>query len=162
MPVTLRPAAAGDRQLINNIYNLYQNDLGEYCGDFTYLDENGYFDIDASRDVLPFGDGVFAYIIENDGKNTGLVMVTDSRYALPQCDFKIEEMYIVRPQRKKGVAKAALKQIFDIYKGRFCLSVYKKNLPARVFWEKIVSEFGSGLTVSEGEADMLDFLFEVK
>ena len=34
--MTLRPITENDRQLIENLFNLYRNDLSPYCGDFEF------------------------------------------------------------------------------------------------------------------------------
>ena len=87
MDVRIRPAEARDRTLLMNLFNLYQNELGAYCEDFGSIDENGYFAVRTVDDILPFGDGVFPYIILTDGAPCGLIMVTDARYALNEAVY---------------------------------------------------------------------------
>lgn len=105
MDVRIRPAEARDRTLLMNLFNLYQNELGAYCEDFGSIDENGYFAVRTVDDILPFGDGVFPYIILTDGAPCGLIMVTDARYALPGCNWCFQELYLIRAARGRGIAQ---------------------------------------------------------
>jgi len=158
MSVTIRPAGEGDRLLIKNLFNLYQNDLSVYCDDFSYPDENGYFDPDAAEGVLPFGGGVFPYIILEDGHIAGFIMCTDASYALPGCAWRLEEIYLVRPARGRGIAREAFRLITADRPGRWCLSVYRRNEPAKGFWLKTL---GNIISEAPGENDMTDIVFEI-
>jgi len=155
----LRPVNENDANLIENLYNLYRNDLSDYCDDFQYLDGQGYFDKGISKEVLPFGEGVETYIIEDFGCPAGLVMVTDSSYALEGCDYCLQEMYLIRPARRKGLATKVMQQLLSQKQGRWCLSVYKRNLPAKTFWEKLIRE-NAVLVYSVPSAEgMIDMVF---
>lgn len=158
MNVCLRPTREEDRLLIKNLFNLYQGDLSVYCDDFSWPDENGYFDPEATDGILPYGDGVFPYIILYDGHIAGFIMCTDASYALPGCAWRLEEIFIVRYARGKGIAEEAVRQLTCGRPGRWCLSVYNRNEPARRFWKKTI-----GRIVSEtpGSDDMIDIVFDI-
>ena len=160
MNVELRPVSEADRSLIENLFNLYQNDLSAYCSDFDYLDADGYFDRSACRDVLPFGDGVYGYIITENGKNAGFILMTDGTYALEKCDYSFQELYLVRPARGRGLALAAAHSLLK--RGRWCLSVYTDNLPARRFWDRLIALCGKNKRTRPGQNGMTDYFFEVE
>lgn len=162
MDVRIRPAEARDRTLLMNLFNLYQNELGAYCEDFGSIDENGYFAAHTVDDILPFGDGVFPYIILTDGAPCGLIMVTDARYALPGCDWCFQELYLIRAARGRGIARAAASLAMNGRPGRWCLSVYRRNHPARAFWERLIAARGTECEARPGEDDMLDLTFTAK
>ena len=107
--MTLRPAREQDRLLLENLFNLYRNDLSAYCGDFCALDENGYYDRGIADELLPFGDGVEPYIILENGRPAGLILVTDSRYALIGCvdtdDILGKVLLRVFPPKRIGAVK---------------------------------------------------------
>ena len=44
MDTLLRRAEDSDSELIKNIFNMYQNELGAYAGEFSRLNTRGYFD----------------------------------------------------------------------------------------------------------------------
>lgn len=159
MNVSIRPATERDRALIRNIFNLYQNELSEYSHEFTHLDENGYFAPDTVNEILPFGDGVFPYIVTDGGKNVGFVMVTDSRYALPGCDWRFEEFFLIKPARGKGAALKAAKLAMENRPGRWCLSVFTENARAKAFWKKLIADLGAEYAEAPGVSGMTDLCF---
>ena len=158
--MNLRPVSGKDRALIENLFNLYRNDLSPYAGDFFDLDENGYFEYGAAEDVLPFGDGVETYIIEENARAVGLVMVTDESYALEGCSWRFQELYLVRAARGRGIARAACEELLRARPGRWCLSVYKTNLPARRFWDALIRDRGRLICTMPGEEGMTDMVFD--
>lgn len=160
--MTLRPIVEGDRQLIEQLFNLYRNDLSVYCDDFEYLDGEGWFDRGIADELLPFGDGVETYILCEGPKNLGIVTVTSGEYALEGCAWRFQELYLIRPARGRGLARAAVKQLLQERPGRWCLSVYKKNLPARKFWDSVIREYGALICTMPGEESMTDIIFDTK
>ena len=160
--MTLRPVTERDRGLIENLFNLYRNDLNAYCGEFEYLDADGFFDHGIADELLPFGEGVETYIICENGKNLGLVTVTDESYALEGCQWCFQELYLIRAARGKGLAHEAIRQILEQKPGRWCLSVYKNNRPAKRFWNSVIEENGTLLITMPGEEGMTDIVFEVQ
>ena len=160
--MTLRPVSERDRALLENLFNLYRNDIGAYCGDFEYLDGDGFFEKGIADELLPFGDGVETYIIGENGRNMGLVTVTDASYALAGCQWRFQELYLIRAARGRGLARAACAELLRRKPGRWCLSVYKKNLPARTFWEGLIRECGKPICSMPGEEGMTDMIFETR
>ena len=158
----LRRIGEDDRELIENLFNLYRNDLSLYSNDFQHLDARGYFEYGAANELLPFGDGVETYIIADKGDPVGIVVVTDSGYALDGCAWRFQELYLIRPARGKGLARAAASALLKLKPGRWCLSVYRKNTPARRFWDNLISGFGSYICTMPGEEGMIDIIFDTK
>ena len=159
--MTLRKADARDARLIENLFNLYRNDLSPYAPEFRGLDGEGYFEWGISEQLLPFGDGVETYIISEDGLNLGLIVVTDARYAPEDCAWRFQELYLIRPARGKGLARQAALTLLNERPGRWCLSVYDLNVPARRFWESLIAERGILACTAPGEENMTDYVFDV-
>ncbi len=160
--MSLRRAGEADRALIENLFNLYRNDLSAYGADFAFLDDRGYFEYGAADELLPFGDGVETYIIEDGRHPAGLIVVTDGRYALEGCAWCFQELYLIRPARGKGLARAAAEELLSQKPGRWCLSVYKKNQPARAFWNRLIEARGNLVCQMPGEEGMTDLVFDTK
>ena len=159
--MTLRPVNEGDRSLLENLFNLYRNDINEYCGEFEYLDGDGWFDKGIADELVPFGEGVETYILCEGRHNLGLVTVTDASYALEGCAWRLQEIYLIRAARGKGIAREAIGQLFHDRPGRWCLSVYKKNHPAKRFWDGIIRDLATLICTMPGEEGMIDMVFEV-
>ena len=161
MNITIRPAEENDRILIKNIFNLYQNELSVYSDDFEFLDENGYFAPDTADEILPFGDGVFPYIIEENAHPIGFVMATDASYAPDHADFCLEELFLIRKKRGIGAADVAVKEVFQNRKGKWALEVYQKNAPALSFWRRFLSKNAQDFC-EENTKDFVRMRFTVK
>ena len=159
MNTAIRPAEERDRLLIKNLFNLYQNEFAAYTDEFGFPDGDGYFAPDTVNEVLPYGDGVYPYIILLDGKNAGFLLVTDSRYA-DGCDWRFEEIYLVHAARGKGAAKAAALLAMRGRPGRWRLSVYEENARARAFWRAVAKAAGAEIAREESQyPGMADFVF---
>ena len=158
--MSIRQATARDGELLENLFNLYRNDLSFCAKEFRYLDDKGYFDRGISAQLLPFGDGVETYIIEDDGHPAGLIVVTGEAYALPGCAYRFQELYLIKPARGRGLARGAAEELLSARPGRWCLSVYTDNLPAYAFWKKLVSARGRLVSEAPGEDGMTDIIFE--
>lgn len=146
MNISIRPACEEDRLLIRNIFNLYQNELCIYSDDFDCLDKNGYFAPDTVDEILPFGNGVFPYIIEDDARPVGFVMATGKPYAPDGFDYCLEEIFLIRNRRKKGAADIAMREIFRNRPGKWTLEVYRNNAPALYFWTRFLLLCASDIT----------------
>ena len=116
--MTLRPITEKDRLLIEQLFNLYRNDISAYCEGFEFLDANGWFDEGIADELLPFGDGVETFIICQGDRNLGLITVTDKSYALEGCDWRFQELYLIRPARGRGLAREAARQLLRERPGR--------------------------------------------
>ena len=159
MNTAIRPAEEKDRLLLKNLFNLYQNEFSDYTDEFGLPDGDGYFAPDTVNEVLPYGDGVYPYIILIDGRNAGFLLVTDSRYA-DGCDWRFEEIYLVRAARGKGAAKAAALLAMRGRPGRWRLSVYRENARARAFWRAVSRAAGAEILEEESRyPGMMDLVF---
>ncbi len=158
--MSLRPAQQRDGELLENLFNLYRNDLSFCAKEFRFLDGRGYFERGISRQLLPFGDGVETYIIEDESHPVGLIAVTGEAYALPGCAWRFQELYLIRPARGRGLALEAARGLLGSHPGRWCLSVYIDNLPAYAFWKKLISSNGRLISEAPGEEGMTDIIFE--
>lgn len=161
MMISIREARESDRTLVKNIFNLYQNELSVYSDDFDCLDENGYFAPDTVNEILPFGNGVFPYIILDNFRPVGFIMATDASYAPDGAAYCLEELFIIRNRRGTGAADTAVRLLFKDRPGKWALEVYKENKRALSFWRRFLKE--NAADVSETEAlPFLRLRFTVK
>ena len=56
-------------------------------------------------------------------------------------DFEIEEFFILRNYRKKGIGKNIATKMFADFKGKWQIRVLDNNAPAMVFWQRVISEY---------------------
>lgn len=147
MKTTIRPAGGRDITLYRNLFNMYQNELSVYYtnGEFSYVDENGYFNAASVNEIFPPDDAILPYVITGDEKNIGLLLVTKKPYA--RFDYQIEELFLVRAARGTGSAQEALLAFFGAHPGTYTLEVFRNNERAYRFWKKLIA--GSGRLLDE-------------
>lgn len=161
MPISIRPAEEKDRLLVKNIFNLYQDELSVYSSDFEFLDENGYFAPETVNEILPFGDGVFPYIIEENAHPIGFVMATDQSYAPKGADFCLEELFLIRKKRGTGAAECAMMEIFKNRAGKWALEVYLENKRAVSFWTRFLEKHAGNVQKTDAPP-FIRFFFTVQ
>ena len=138
----IRVATAGDKELLKNLINMYQNELGLYCPEYQDVDDNGYFD-NHFTDVYFSGDkSIMPLVITWDGRNVGLAVISIPPYVAEGCDFCLQEIFIVGYYRGKGVAMEALQEIFKLFKGRYCTASMNNNGRALAFLRKAFAPYG--------------------
>ena len=122
------------------LYKLLQYAL--YEGSM-YIDNN----IDNNGDfIYPWFDNYFtdddrdAYIIKNDNDIVGMVMVNENLKFLDtgKC---ISEILILPKYRRKHLARDAVYQVFDMYKGPWEVQPMENNKTAYAFWKNTVSDY---------------------
>ncbi len=160
MPVMLREACDDDRELIKNIFNIYQNELSAYSDEFSRLDSRGYFDSAASDGVLPFGSGVFPYIIYDEKGVIGFIMATGAPYAPKDADWCFQEFFIVTSMRSTGCALDSAKRVMQNRFGRWALDVYARNARAVAFWRRLIKSVGSSAVETDIGGGMIRLYFE--
>ena len=148
--VTLRVAAEADRELYKNMFNMYHNELGLYCGEFQDVDGNGYYDAAFTDAYFRKDPSVMPLVIECDGRNVGFAVVTVSPYCPDGFDFCLQEFFIVGYYRGKGVSRAAAEGLFSLLKGSYIAAVPVKNDRALRFFRSVFTSRG-GTEMPYGE-----------
>tara|TARA_Y100000588_G_C13870265_1_gene760018 strand:- start:192 stop:503 length:312 start_codon:yes stop_codon:yes gene_type:complete len=59
-------------------------------------------------------------------------------------DFSVGEFFILRHFRRKGVARAVARELFDRFRGRWEVEQLPLNAPAQAFWQQVVDEYTGG------------------
>lgn len=134
--VTLRVAREEDGTLYKNLFNIYQNELGMYCGEFQDVDSAGYFDEGYTQAFFKGDPSVIPLVIEYDGRIVGFAVVTAAPYCPEGYDFCMQELFVVGYYRGKGVAEAAVERLFSAVKGRYVAAVPENNGRAVGFFRK--------------------------
>lgn len=156
----VRVATAQDKELFKNLFNMYHNELGLYCTEFQDVDGNGYFDSHYSEAYFSGDKFLMPMVIEHDERIVGFAVVSIPPYCAPNCDFCLQEFFIVGYYRGSGVSVNAMKEIFNLFKGRFCAATLKNNDRAIDFLRKSFGEYayeekpyGEGFLLFEANVD---------
>lgn len=147
--------------IINNMYPLYLHDLGEIRN--TYPNEYGVFEDDSIKTLeeqIPVfdiwwnkKDILFPYLITVDGLPAGFILLATPPYVVDDSDFMINEMFIMRPFRGKGVGEYAVTAIFNMYLGNWMLftTPTNRNLKTIKFWRKTLFHYTNNQFIEENK-----------
>ena len=141
----LERAGVDDKDFIKNLYQHYLHDLSEF-NDSLKVDSAGLFD-NSFLDPYFNDDNLILLKIIFDNSIIGFIFC--STFPQQTVDCIIQEMFILRNYRNRGLGKFALKQFFNLYSGKFGLYILIKNTPAKLFWTRYLEQSGINYTSSE-------------
>jgi predicted acetyltransferase len=136
--VTIQRAELKDKVILENLFQLYLHDLSEFAttleisvhGRFENDDVSLYFEKEHLIPItIKYMDKTIGFAMFNFCKNEGV-------------DYVINDMFIIKKHRGKGIGKLVANEIFDHYKGRYWIIELDANKPAISFWHSIFKEKG--------------------
>lgn len=145
MEVTLTRALNNEQHVLKNLYSLYIHDLSEFT-DGLNLSSDGSFEFD-SFDMIWEKDGLTPYFIKNETEIVGFVLLLERPFLTKEYDYCINDFFILRKYRRKGVSKSSLREVLQQNQGEIVLIVLETNQPAVSFWRKTLT--GLNLTFKE-------------
>lgn len=174
MEVTLNLTDQSTKFIINNLYPLYLHDLSEIWGwkpnkygvfeddeTLTLNEQNKVFDIWWSKQSI-----LFPYLIMVDSIPTGFALVATPPYTPQGSDFYLNEFFILRSYRGKGVAEKAAIKVFNNHRGTWELQTNPNegNKRAQTFWRKTIGNYINGnyqeeISQTEDDGNKLIFKF---
>jgi predicted acetyltransferase len=143
--VKLERSAAGDKEFIKNIHQYYLHELSEY-NHCLQLNSTGLFD-NSFVDSYYCEDNLIPLKITLENSIIGFIFCSKS--AGPKVEYIIQDAFILRGYRNRGLCKSALKQLFNLYPGRYGLVILMKNEPAKLFWKHCLERLGISYTSEE-------------
>ncbi len=124
-----------DSSLITRLLELYVYDFTEYM-DFD-VDEEGLFH-------YPFEDYFtkphhWIYLMRVNEKIMGFAFVLERLDDQNKSCFTIQEFFILKKYRKMGIGQTIASMIFSLHPGSWLIYQSKNNIPAQVFWRKVIA-----------------------
>ena len=129
-----------DKNGFYNLFQLYLYDLSKFNNNIE-IKENGLYPaswIDRNWDLPEF----IPLRIEQNQNTCGLILLTKKPFSKPGTELCIQEFFILRKFRNKRIGLASIEQLFANYPGSYSMSVMKHNIPAKLFWEKVLDLMG--------------------
>lgn len=132
--VTIEKAQVKDKEKISNLFQFYLHDLSEFAetlnvnsqGKFENNDVDTFFEMEnAISMTINVKDVVVGFIFIIKGKTV---------------DYIINEIFILRKYRSKGIGKIVINKLFESYPGKYGLAILAKNKPAIRFWNSVYDE----------------------
>ena len=139
--VTVDPAPASERALIEGLLQFYIYDFAEMYGP-----DDG-FDLGADGRYEPY-PYVASYwrdadrwplIIRCGGKPAGFILLNTVSHRGVAIDRAVAEFFVMRTYRRAGVGAFAARSVFTRYPGRWELAIAAPNAGARRFWPNVVN-----------------------
>ncbi len=145
----LERSVVDDKEFIKNIYQYYLHDLSEF-NDALQPNSMGLFD-NSFIDSYYHEDNLIPLKITLDNNIIGFVFISSGQTV----DYVIQDVFILRNYRNRGLGELVLKKLFDLYPGKFGLVVLIKNKPAELFWKRCLEhldiEYISEELIADGE-----------
>jgi predicted acetyltransferase len=149
--VTVRLCGMEEKFIINNIYPLYLHDLSEVWEH--KINRYGVFENDDTRTLLEQNrvfdiwwehpNVLFPYLITVDHLPAGLAFVATSPF-IPcphYIDYYMNEFFLLRTYRGKGIGEEAVRQIIEKLPGHWEVQTNptERNERAKHFWRRTLN-----------------------
>ncbi|MDM5219701.1 GNAT family N-acetyltransferase [Peribacillus sp. NJ11] len=137
MTVSLNPISNDEKHILQNLYSLYLHDLSEYT-DGLDISTDGSFEFD-SFELIWKEEGVTPYFFIKDKTIVGFLLLLERPFLKKDCDYSINDIFMLKKHRRKGIAISLLKELFKQKKGSYYIVELAKNIPAIIFWRRVFS-----------------------
>ena len=138
MSVQISLAAPAERAPLFRMLELYQHDLSHiWDQDVDAAGEYGY-----ALDRFWNAPGNWPYMFRVNNQLAGFALV-DTRVKLPDGDFWMDQFFVMKKYRGKGVGAAAAKAVFDSHVGRWQIGQMPENDTARNFWRNTIGAYST-------------------
>jgi predicted acetyltransferase len=146
MVSTLEVTIAGpdDRLPVYRMLELYQHDLSDiWDQDLDVHGEYGY-ELDRfwkQQDSWP-------YVFRLGGNLAGFALV-DKRVRIPGDDFWMDQFFVVKKHRRRGVGARAARMVFELHPGHWQVGQMPTNTSAQEFWRRLIDSYTNGRFTEE-------------
>jgi predicted acetyltransferase len=142
MQLEITEAKHAEKAAIENLFPLYLHDLSEFSD--VDVDEQGRFLQEGTLDPWWEKDNLFPFLIRVNHQIAGFALVATPPYVSKGRDYRLNEFFILRRYRQRGVGSAAATAVFDRLPGAWEVGWLPTNLPAAAFWGKAIERYTLG------------------
>lgn len=177
LKIELKRAVPEDNPVLQNLAQLYAHDFSEFMD--IDVDSNGkygdpergfvmwdncWLDRDARRQLDRSTAEHHPFIVIVDGALAGFSMVKSNidspDDSIWRCGSYIQDFFIMRKFRGKGVGRYIAEKIFDMFPGKWDIEQLETNTPAIAFWRKVIDDYTSGQFEEQKGHDSVHQLFD--
>ncbi|MCG7585380.1 GNAT family N-acetyltransferase [Photobacterium sp. OFAV2-7] len=154
MEVSLREIEPQSRSVVENLFQYYVYDMSEFMG--WPPNDSGLYSFNPSLlDAYWAEEDHFPHFIYVDSELAGFALVR--RYPSNPAIYDMEQFFVLRKFKGKGVGKLALKSVLERFPGRWQIRVLVENTAALGFWTAAVLDVvGSEYTLSlQNDVDLM-------
>lgn len=135
-------ARHAEKAPIENLYPLYLHDLSEFSD--ADVDDQGRFMEPGALDSWWERDVLFPFLIRADANIAGFAFVCGAPYVSKGRAYRLNDFFILRKYRRRGLGRAAATAVFDRFQGNWEVGWAPNNLPAAAFWRRTVEHYTAG------------------
>jgi predicted acetyltransferase len=129
-------ATNSEHQLLQQMLELYQHDLSDIWDQD--LDVRGKFGYSLERFWQDPNCAAYIFWIEEHPVGFALV---DKEVKLPGGEFWMDQFFVTKKYRKRGVGAVAASIVFNNHVGRWQVGQMTDNLVAQSFWRKTIRSY---------------------
>jgi len=151
MQLEVLPATTEQAPVIANLIELYAHDFSEFAD--LKIGEDGRFGYDPLA-LYWTEPNRFPFLVRANGDLAGFVLVQQGSRISPTGQiWDMAEFFILRGYRRQGLGLRVAHQVWRMLPGPWEVRVSDKNVAARSFWKRAVSEF-NGVTAESAPTDV--------
>ena len=129
---------------LRHLIQLYMYDFSVFWDDAdrdAHVDQRGLFD--AGIDLRSYLDSTarWAYLVSSEDRLVGFALLHAQTVHRPGPGRLVEEFFIMRRYRRKGLGRLAATRLFDGYTGYWEIAAIGPNVPAQNFWRRVLSSY---------------------
>lgn len=139
MNIEITAALPEQQAVLRSLAQLYCHDLSEFTGDD--VDARGLFGHpDLGTETYLSEKNKHSFLIQTDRKIAGFAVVERTEKETGPSENIMAYFFILRKYRRKGIGTEAVRQIFNIFSGKWGIGYVEKNEPAQLFWHKVINQ----------------------
>ncbi len=135
--MTLERVKLKDKKILNNLIQLYLHNLSQNFkidfdskkGLYIYEDISKYF----------INDNDIPLFIKDEDNILGFILLN-----LSEKENIVQELFILNNYKRLGYGKKAITEVFNTYKGNWCIKVVPCTPNSENFWINTVNEYTKG------------------
>jgi predicted acetyltransferase len=136
MPVQISLATVAERAPLFRMLELYQHDLSDiWDQDVDAAGEFGY-----GLDRYWNEAGNWPYLFRVNDHLAGFALV-DTRVKIPDGDFWMDQFFVMKKYRGRGIGAQAASAVFDLHAGRWQVGQMPENHAARTFRRNTIGAY---------------------
>lgn len=151
-------SSVDEKEILRNLLALYLHDLSEFTADLD-INERGFFEYEGLN-MYYQKETLSPLLYKVDGEYAGFILFNEPPYAPEDVDYNINEFFLLRKYRGKGIAQEVTKELFRQYPGRYMILQLVANTPAIKFWHKVYRNSNLEYTETEKIYDGLDCILQ--
>ncbi|MDO3680983.1 GNAT family N-acetyltransferase [Paenibacillus ehimensis] len=139
MDIVVSKAAVEQKSVVRNLLELYKYDFTEF--DPEDVNEHGLFEY-PYLDHYWTEEGRHAFLVHVDGKLAGLALIRE--LGSDERVYSVAEFFVMKKYRRHGVGREMAFALFNRFPGQWEVAQMEENVPAQMFWKRIIDEYTKG------------------